>query len=464
MCKEISWEEVEKQIKNENNIVLLGNGFSRSYDAEAFNQEEIIKNMPSIEGKANINDIEELINKTKDLVVRDGNNTANLSAIHKWIEENLRLEFIKALFEKMPQSIKCKEDYDEKTLTPYRDFLSNFNQIFTLNYDPLVYWMTLRLKGKFSEPLKKLVNLKKILESTCKTDKDYQKIEKDYNACLEKACASPKIEIFHSITKDNEYEIKIYKNGNLIKEKVLKKDEANKFFKKDDVEEIINLMEIESNTNDLYKDELECMKNKVLEKVDCDAKECENANAAVKTIINDGFIENKGHNLYEWTKENSKKQEIFYLHGAFHYFYKDNKIIKVVSKESDDFRVTMLKQVKEFLDDGYEPLTVLKDNAPAKIETINQCEYLKHCFETFQNHQGNLITYGLSFMESDKHIISAIKNNKKLEKVFIGYHNIEDKNRIETAFSGLDNVSLYCTNDFFKKLEHENQKELICAI
>ncbi len=462
MCKEICWEEITKEIKDKNNIVLLGNGFSRSYDAEAFNQKEILKCMPSLEGKDEINDIEKLIEDTKKLVPADGNNTANLSFIHKWIEERLRLEFIKVLFEKMPLSIKCKENYDEKTLIPYRDFLSYFNQIFTLNYDPLIYWMTLRLKGNFPETLKKFINIKKELESTCKTDKKFATIEKKYQKSLGGICAQHKIGAFFFIAKDGEYEVKILKNGNLVKGKTLSKDEAEKLFKKDDVLEIIDQMTIESETNVLYRDEIEYIDKFALEKINSDVIECENSSANLKVLTNDGFLLIKESGVCEWSKENSNNQEVFYLHGAYHYFYKENKTIKITSKETDDFRLTMLKQIKDLLGENYLPITVLEDSSAAKENKIRQYDYLTHCFDVFKQHKGNLVSYGLSFQPSDAHIIQAIKENSGLEKIFIGYHTEEDKNAIKSAFAEMSNVLLYCTQDFFKNLENKNNKELVC--
>lgn len=465
MCKDISWEEAEKQIKNENNVVLLGNGFSMSYDAEAFNQSLILDNMSCLEGKNGIDDIEELIRATKNLITNDSSNTAKLSSIHKWIEDNLRLEFIKSLFTKMPKSIKDSEEYSEDVLIPYRDFLSNFDKIFTLNYDPLLYWMTLRLKGHFSSAIKNLVNAKIQLDSVSKTDKKYKEFERNFNTCMVKARKEPMVKVFHSITRDDEYKIIIYKNDNLFKEKVLSKDEANKFFKtKADVEEIIEFIELNAGERGALKDEFEHLNIEMEKNLNCDLIACENSYENVETPLKDGFDNNKILGVCEWSEEYSKKQEVFYLHGAYHYFEKEGKIIKVVSDKNDDgFKTTMLKQVKDFLDDGYEPLTVLKDNASAKMDKIRKNDYLKHCFETFQNHQGNIVTYGLSFMESDEHIINAIKENKNLEKIFVGYHTEEDKNRVEQAFAGLNNVYIYCTVDFFKKLEHENQKELICT-
>lgn len=466
MCKEISWEEIEKQIKNKNNVVLLGNGFSRSYDAEAFSQEEILKSMPSLEGKEGTKDIEELIKATKGLVNCESPKTANLSSIHRWIEDNLRLEFIKALFTKMPKSIKDSEGYSENALIPYRDFLSNFNKVFTLNYDPILYWMTLRLKGHFSSTIKKLVNTKIQLDSTSKIDKKYEELEKKLNAYLVQARKEPIVRVFHSTTKDDEYKIVIYKNDSFFKEKILSKEDANKFFKtKADVEEIIEFLELNAIKNGLLKDELEDLNRKIEKDLECDLIACENSYENVETPLKDGFDNNKILGVCEWIEENSKKQEIFYLHGAYHYFEKKGKTIKVVSDKNDDgFKTTMLKQVKDFLDDGYEPLTVLKDNAPDKMDKIIKNDYLRNCFDAFKTHNGNLITYGVSFMKSDEHIIDAIKANSKLEKMFIGYHSKDDRDRIEKTFAGTDNVYLYCTVDFFKKLEHELQKELICTL
>lgn len=458
MCKDITWEEVEKQIKNENNIVLLGNGFSRSYDSEIFNQKKILEDMPSLQGKNGINDIEVLIENTKEnIIVNNQNEIASLDYIKKWVEDGLRLEFISTLLENMPKSIKQKQDkkskeYDPNTLEPYRKFLSCFDKIFTLNYDPILYWMTLRLNGDFKDDINAIAT--EAVENG--------KINPENKKYIDKLLTE-KAKIMKKLSEDKEYNIKISKQGISVLNEELSAKRANKLMKDDIWKEIVFNINSEQSLMNKFFTQIDLVSNLAQKSINCEIEVCMKSLTELNVPQNDCFYKNDLTGYGEWESDKTDNQEIFYLHGAYHYFHKKGKNIKIISVEKDDFKITMLQQVKNLLSEGYYPTAVLTDSAPAKMDKIKENDYLRHCFESFENHKGNLVTFGLSFMESDEHIVKAIKNNIKLEKVFIGYHTDEDERQIKKAFEGLDNVYLYPTVDFFKKLEQTSSKELVCA-
>lgn len=464
MCTEISWEEIEKQIKNENNIVLLGNGFSRSYDSEIFNQQKILEDMPSLQGKNGINDIEVLIRNTKDnIMVNNQDKIADLEYIKKWVEESLRLEFISTLLEKMPKTIKNKQEYDADTLFPYRNFLSNFNEIYTLNYDPILYWMTMRLNGNVQKDIEEIAN--EAIKNDCKINIENKKY-------LDKLL-NEKADIMKKLSNDDEYNIEIWKRGiSVLKEKLSSK-RATKLLKSDIWKEIISNIDSNQELLDKFTQQIDRVDQEAKQNINCEIEECIMAINELNIPQNDSFIKDNSTGLCIWDEEKALIQQVFYLHGAYHYFHKNGQFIKITSfdeslsdkqKDKDkEFNTTMLQQVKNLLNSGYHPLTILEPTSKAKVDKIMENDYLRHCFNSFKSLQGNLVTHGLSFDPSDSHIIQAIKENKKLDKIYIGYHTENDKRRIEEIFSDLNNVFLYCTEDFFKRLENEPQKELICA-
>ena len=79
----------------------------------------------------------------------------------------------------------------------------------------------------------------------------------------------------------------------------------------------------------------------------------------------------------------------------------------------------MVDKLKAKWDSGFEPLTVLESTPEAKMERRSKSPYLIKCYNEFKNLNGILITHGLSFMGSDKHIIEAINNNPNLEKIYV---------------------------------------------
>lgn len=80
----------------------------------------------------------------------------------------------------------------------------------------------------------------------------------------------------------------------------------------------------------------------------------------------------------------------------------------------------MLSNIKKEWAEGYDSLTVLESEHKNKIQEIVASDYLKYCFAQFKSINGILVTFGVSFLDSDNHIIDAINSNPNLEKIFIG--------------------------------------------
>lgn len=108
----------------------------------------------------------------------------------------------------------------------------------------------------------------------------------------------------------------------------------------------------------------------------------------------------------------------------------------------------MIQKVKEKWDEGYEPLTVLESSPEDKEERIRKSPYLTKCYNKFKTLDGTLVTHGLSFMNSDKHIIDAINNNPHLEKIYIGCFNEVSKDILE-AFKDNNRVAFFNTAGMF---------------
>lgn len=86
----LKWEDIEQQIKNTEASVLLGNGFSMSYQMPNFNQVEIIKDMPTLKDLTEVSNIEICI---KDTVKQISNDITN-NAVPKHVLEIHIKEFL----------------------------------------------------------------------------------------------------------------------------------------------------------------------------------------------------------------------------------------------------------------------------------------------------------------------------------------------------------------------------------
>lgn len=159
----------------------------------------------------------------------------------------------------------------------------------------------------------------------------------------------------------------------------------------------------------------------------------------------DGFLPDNDKNLLIWDKNNL--QCVYYLHGAFHIkTTTDNKICKIKRTEKNN----LSKEIRKEWDNCNKSHIIISSDY--KTKELKMCSedyspYFKFCFDQFKNVEGVLVTMGVSFSYSDTHIIEAIKNNKKLEKIYIGYYNSKDLKYFKQVFCGIDNIEYYSTKD-----------------
>lgn len=432
----LSWEYVKREIENGENAVLLGNGFSRSYKADEFEQSKILSEMESLKDK-NAVDIEKCIEETIKLL-QENEKTVPKEIIAKWIKEKLHKEFIDKLFEKMPDSIRDKENYNEAILKPYNEFLSMFNKFFTLNYDPVFYWLTMHFQGNGDNDIKKFMSIETELTNIPENDKKYVTKQKSLEVEKEKL----RVKTFGSFIDKNKYKMIINYKDTCLYNKTLKEADEDKIFKEKITKTIYESLTEKKDQEEICSEEfegLEKFKDRYIEKCKKEIKQ-KDENDFIKST--DGFFKDDG--ILKWDKQNP--QNVFYLHGAFHLLTKDNETIKI--KKDENSSTKMLDNIKKEWDNCFESLTVLEASSDEKIKKIKDSEYLSNCYEELKNISGNLVTFGVSFEDSDNHIIEAINNNPKLERIFIGCYDIPC-DAIVNKFSNNTEIKLFNTKDFF---------------
>lgn len=435
----LTWDYVKSLIENnDNNNVLLGNGFSRSYKSEEFNQKTLINEMQSLHGK-NITDIEKCIEETTKLL-KESEDTVPISIVAKWIKENLQKEFVKKLFEKMPSSIRDKENYDEATLKPYNTFLSLFKNYFTLNYDPIFYWMMLHFQGNNDKNLEKYINIENELLKTSEDDKKYNKIQQKYE---DENDNYRKISFDKFINKE-EYKMSITYKDSCLYNKTLKDADNDNLYTTNLTKKIYSCIVEQKDSDKNCKEEFVSLDKFKDGFIEACKKENEERKENILVQSFDGFYPES--NILTWNKDNA--QNVFYLHGAFHILEKDGKTIKI-KREVNKPTNKMLDNIIKEWEHGFDSLTVLEGTGKEKIEKIKKYEYLDFCLEQFKSIKGNLITHGVSFADSDNHIIEAINNNNNLENIYIGCYDVPS-DEILNKFTCKNKIKLFSTKDMFK--------------
>lgn len=138
----LKFQEAIDECGNCEKNVLLGNGFSRAYDNNAFNYQNLVEasNLPQkLKGLFELfktNDYELIINHLTNLA--NIFNKKHISQELLGAAELIRRDLARTISNKHPKSQKeIPIIRKEATLK----FLKHFKNIFTLNYDLLLYWL-----------------------------------------------------------------------------------------------------------------------------------------------------------------------------------------------------------------------------------------------------------------------------------------------------------------------------------
>jgi len=179
-------------------------------------------------------------------------------------------------------------------------------------------------------------------------------------------------------------------------------------------------------------------------------------------LFDDGIFGELPHSIDEIEqalREMSYKIPLYYLHGAYHFYYIMKEDQQYVIKKSTSGMRDLSKYLREYVDNrknnpDQKPLIVMEDRDFIKKELIQNNAYLEFCFRQFTKIEGQLLVYGLSF-ETDQHLLQAICENKKLDTVYITYRQKGKKDKLRKA------LPKNTTNVFFIKIENERDGQLI---
>lgn len=103
------------------------------------------------------------------------------------------------------------------------------------------------------------------------------------------------------------------------------------------------------------------------------------------------------------------EQNVHYLHGGLHIFEGGPEIQKYTWCNTG---LPLIDQIRAALQAEKYPLFVAEGTASQKMSRIIRSSFLGRAYRSFENIGGAVFTYGLSFADSDNHILRAIIRNK----------------------------------------------------
>jgi hypothetical protein len=143
--------------------------------------------------------------------------------------------------------------------------------------------------------------------------------------------------------------------------------------------------------------------------------ECE-----IELNADDGFrTPESGEEEYvTWEVENTRSQNVHYLHGALHIFDAGPEIQKYTWVNTG---VRLITQIREALERNLYPLFVAEGESKQKLDHIQHSGFLSRAYRSFANIGGNLFIFGHSMADNDDHILKLIPKNK-VTNVFVSLH------------------------------------------
>ncbi len=379
--------EILNESKEENHL-LLANGFNYSLGVNTGYQNIFEKMKEKYEGYEDLNtgdnfDIEHIIGELKSQI---HSKSSFKEFLDKYINNKVKSDFMKAAYEIAKNGIK--NIYQEKNKGIGLLF-KNFNNYFTLNYDPFLYLLLMKFKGSNS---KSVISFQNTLEF---------KIE-DLNI------------------KDNDL-YQVIKNIYLTYSKELIDESGGEIIRKP--MSLLNKADFERQLKDILKAQNKKFKKEYLSALYEELKETE-----ISLDINDGFI---GELFNTKPSIDNYTQNVFFLHGSFH-IYKDKKSIYKITKTQDK---ALYERLDEIIGDENKEIVSVFTNDSKALE-IEENEYLVKGIEKLRNINGSLVIIGSSLAENDEHIFNAL-NESLVTKVFYASNDkgkTSDHNRLIELF------------------------------
>lgn len=115
-------------------------------------------------------------------------------------------------------------------------------------------------------------------------------------------------------------------------------------------------------------------------------------------------------------------QNVHYLHGALHVYEAGPEIQKYTWCNT---QLPLIDQIRAALEAQKYPLFVAEGSSSQKMARINHSSFLGRTYRSIENIGGSLFVYGMSFGESDNHILRAIARSK-VTKLYVSLYGPAD--------------------------------------
>lgn len=120
-----------------------------------------------------------------------------------------------------------------------------------------------------------------------------------------------------------------------------------------------------------------------------------------------------------WEPNNTRDQNIYYLHGALHVFDAGTEIQKYTWSNTG---VRLTDQIREALASDKYPFFVAEGDTNQKLSRIRHSDFLARGRESFGRISGSLFIYGHSLAPNDEHYLSLLEQNRGIVSIFVSIY------------------------------------------
>jgi hypothetical protein len=140
-------------------------------------------------------------------------------------------------------------------------------------------------------------------------------------------------------------------------------------------------------------------------------------------FCDDGFrkpAEDREADYVSWDPDNSKGQNVRYLHGALHLFDTGTEMKKFTWVHT---HVPLIEQIRDALKNEFYPVFVSEGTSNEKVDRIRHNDYLCKMYRSFTEIKGSLVVFGHSLDASDDHIFNdRIGRHGKTSCLYVSLH------------------------------------------
>lgn len=127
----------------------------------------------------------------------------------------------------------------------------------------------------------------------------------------------------------------------------------------------------------------------------------------------------KDKSFLMWKSAPTRRQRIFFLHGALHMFVEDRRLRKLSFNDHG----LLIESLRDRLKNDEYPLIVTEGTRSEKDAKIDKSAYLRTGLRRFGELEGALFIHGMSLSSNDEHIIEPLESETSdVTALYVGIH------------------------------------------